>query len=304
MAVPRSVTVAAEPGFHVAPSPTVLAALDRARLRLWDASSDSLLAFSEASIDPDRAEWTFELTLELLTDQELDVRLEVELIDADPVVDRVEFAGLARFGVQASFGVVEIREIGLGRGPLENLSLTHIAVGGARSRIQEGGSDALEVDTLGAAAGQVVFFHSTEPTVASVDSVGAISALAPGSTLIIAAAGRVADTLALTVGEVNLPTAQALRRRLVPQIEYVTSDPFLRSLSDRSVATELRDALQQLLAEMLAGNGPQAVHRFENVEGLWASYGAGTELRSFERAQLSVIELTLMHAADALGIDF
>jgi hypothetical protein len=55
---------------------------------------------------------------------------------------------------------------------------------------------------------------------------------------------------------------------------------------------------------MLAGRGFEAVGRFEQAEKMWLEYGEGTSLRSLDGPQLWVIAITLMHAADALGIDF
>lgn len=304
VSLPRTITLAATPRFAVEPSPAVVAALDRARLRLVDRATDSVLVGVERAIDPSAREWAFDLTLELLENQVFDVRLDIEFIDTDPIVDVVEFAGRTTFKVQASFEPQVIREINLGRGPLENLSLTGLTVSGARSRIQEGGHDRLDVDTIGAGPGQIIYFESSNPTVASVDSMGNIAALVPGSTLIIARGGRVADTLDLAVGKVELPTTQELQASLVPQADYVTDPFFLATLSDGSTAAELRDAIEVLVAEMLAGRGFEAVGRFEEAEEIWERYGSQSGVRYLDGPQLGVVTITLIHAADALGIDF
>jgi hypothetical protein len=302
--VPIPVTIAAIPRFAFAPAPAVVNELDRARITLTNVPNDSIVAELEQEIDPADAEWVFQITLELPSDQTLDLRLDIELIDVRRTVAVVEYAGRTQFEARASFEPQEIREINLGRGPLENLSLTELIVGGARSRIQEGGSDVLDVDTVGAGSGQIVFFESTSPEIASVDSAGNIAALTPGQTYVIALAGRVADTLDLTVGEVNLPAPNELQSQISPQVDYVTSGFFLTTLADPALAAEVRDAIEVLLGEMLAGRGFQAVGRFEYAQELWEGYGAGTDLRFLDGPQLSVIAITLMHAADALGIDF
>lgn len=302
--VPRPVTIAVVPRFALEPAPAVVAALDRARLTLTNTANDSVLIAMDVPIDPSQAEWTFEMTLQLPSDQVLALRLDIELIDADPAIEVVEFAGRTFFQAKASFEPLEIREINLGRGPLANLSLTSLSVSGARSRLQEGATDLLAVDTVGAGSGQILFFQSTNSDIATVDSVGNIAALIPGSTLIIASGGRVADTLSLIVGQVVLPSPQALQARLVPQIDYVTDDFFLSTLSDRAAALEVSGAIEVLLQEMLAGRGFEAVGRFEEAEALWEAYGAGTNLQFLEGPQIGVITITLMHAADALGIDF
>ena len=304
VSAPRTVTLAALPKFSVPPSASVVSALDMVRLQLIDTETDSVVASLEQAIDPRDVEWAFEVTLELLEDQVLKLRLDVELIDRDPVVDVVEFAGRTSFDVKASFEPTEIREVSLGRGPLENLSLTDLRMRNPRPRIQEGGSEALVIDTVGAQPGQIVYYESTDSAVASVDTVGQVKALAPGNALIIAYAGQLADTLNLTVGRVDLPATNVLQSRLIPQSDYVADDLFLSSLADAGAANELREGLESLVSEMLAGRGFDAVGRFEQVEKMWLEYGEGTSLRSLDGPQLWVIAITLMHAADALGIDF
>ncbi|MGB1779529.1 MAG: hypothetical protein ACPHQP_08250, partial [Longimicrobiales bacterium] len=62
-------------------------------------------------------------------------------------------------------------------------------------------------------------------------------------------------------------------------------------------------ALQLLIADMLAGRGFEAVGRFEQAQALWERYGEGTpNLRLLDGPQLGVIEITLIHAAEDLGI--
>jgi hypothetical protein len=126
----RSLTIAAIPTFAVAPSASVISVLDVARLSLINA--DSVLLSVESAIDPGQDEWVFELTLDLPTDQVLALKLEIELLDTNPTVDVVEYAGRTAFEVQASFEPQEIREINLGRGPLENLSLSSLRLIDAR----------------------------------------------------------------------------------------------------------------------------------------------------------------------------
>jgi hypothetical protein len=296
----RSLTIAAIPSFAFAPSASVVNALDIARLSLI--SADSVLVSVESAIDPSQEEWVFELTLDLPADQVLSLRLEIELLDTEPAVDIVEYAGRTDFEVQASFEPQEIREINLGRGPLENLSLTYLRLIDARDRIQEGGSDSLEIVTEGAGPGHILFFESTDPSVATVDSLGNVAALVEGTTLIIARGGRVADTVNLTVGKVDLPTNDALQARLVPHVDYVTNQRFLASFSDAAAALELQESLDILVAEMLAGRGFEAVGKFEEVEDVWWMHWNNPDVRSLDGPQLHVIAIALMHAADALGI--
>ena len=99
-------------------------------------------------------------------------------------------------------------------------------------------------------------------------------------------------------------STQVLQARLTPQADYVTDDLFLSSLADAPAAEELKVAVETLIAEMLAGRGFEAVGRFEEAQALWEGYGEGTNLRFLDGPQLGVIAIALMHAADALGIDF
>ncbi len=302
--IPRPVTIAAVPRFAVPPSSAVVAALDRVRITLTSTADDSVLIAQEAAIDPSAEEWAFEITIELPSDKVLELRLDIELIDADPVIEVVEYAGRTEFEVRASFEPQEIREINLGRGPLENLALTALTVSGARTEMQEGASDFLDVDTLGSAPGQILYFESSDPAVASVDSLGNIEALTPGTSDITVTGGRQADTLHLMVGRVNLPSSAALEATVSPQVSYVADVFFTGTFSEPGAAVELSDAIEDLLQEMLAGRGFEAVGRFEEDEAEWEEYGAGTNLQFLDGPQLGVFAITLMHAADALGIKF
>ena len=62
--------------------------------------------------------------------------------------------------------------------------------------------------------------------------------------------------------------------------------------------------MDALVTEILARRGFEAVGRFEDVQDVWEQYGEGTDLRVLDGPQLGVVLLTLMHAADLLGIDF
>lgn len=303
LGVSNSVSVSAVPTFAVAPSPAVVEALDRARVRLVDNVTDSVVASAEDAISADQSEWAFDFTLELEENESLDLRLEVELIDSDPVVEVVEFAGRAGFQIQASFEPAERRLLSLGRGPLSNLDITDMSVSGGRSRVQEGASDELQVVLSGQPDG-LVFFESTNPAVASIDSAGFVQALEPGETQIITSAGLFSDTLQMRVGQVNLPETRTLQGRISPTAEYVTQPDFLASFTDAEGAQALRGGVDALLVEMLARRGFEAVGRFEEIEEVWENYGAGTSLRVLDGPQLGVVLLTLMHAADLLGIEF
>jgi hypothetical protein len=137
-----------------------------------------------------------------------------------------------------------------------------------------------------------------------VDAGGRVLALTPGFALVVASGGRVADTLSVTVGEVTLPDEAELRRTLLPQFDYVTSDVFLNTLSDLPAGAEIRGAYRALVNEMLAGRGFESVGRFESAQSLWEGYGTDSGVRDADGPQVGVLALTLIYAADLLGIDF
>jgi hypothetical protein len=301
---PRVVSVRAVPSFAVEPAAAVVEGLDRARVRLIDTETDSVVALAELAIAPSESEWVFDFQLELMDDEVRNVRIDAELIDEGPVGEIVEFAGRSSFQLRSSFEAERRRLLQMGRGPLANLALTGLDASGARSRVQEGASDRLVVTLSGTAPGQRVFFESSDPTIATIDSVGNIRALAPGDARVITAAGLFADTLDLRVGRVTLPPTPSLEGRLGAVTEYVTGELFLSSFSDPVAAQGLREGIDALTVELFARRGFEAVGRFEDVQETWEQYGEGTELGLLDGPQLGVVLVTLIHAADLLGVDF
>ena len=298
---PRTFTLSADVVFAVDPGTEVLSSLKRARLTLYDAGADTALAVVERTLESVSLREDYDLTLQVLEGVSLDVRVDVEVIDDG---DEVAFTGRATQRIPAAGGSITARVV-LGRGPFANLLITSLVVtphGGVN--VQEGATRVLQLDTVGAAEGQIVFFQSSDPDVATVDATGTVHALTPGNALVIANAGRVADSLSLSVGEVVLPSAGELGAWLGPQIDYVTSDLFLNTLSDGSGAHGIGVAVRGMFDEMLAGHGFESVGRFENAEALWMGYGSDADMRRADGPQLGVVALTLTLAADVLGIDF
>jgi len=302
---PRTITVSGEAVFAVGPVDETLSSVDRASLVLYDDAADTVMLTVEQEFDPAIDELEFSTVLQLLEGQTLDVRLEAALLDDDaPVGEDVVFSGEETGRIPPTGGSVSIRVV-LGRGPAANLLLTSLEItSDDEVSVQEGATRFIEFDTVGAAPGQRIFFESTEPGVAVVDDGGSVRALTPGFALVVVSGGRVADTLSLTVGEVTLPDEAELRRTLLPQFDYVVSDVFLNTLSDVPSRQELREAYRALIDEMLAGRGSESVGRFEVAESLWEGYGTDSGVRDADGAQVGVLALTLIYAADVLGIDF
>lgn len=299
-----TVNLGAAPRFSVAPSASLVAQLDRARISLLDVATDSVVASVEQTIDLTADEWAFEMTVDLRRGETRAVRLDIELLSGTAALETVEFSGRTHFDVRASYEPTDIQEVTLGRGPLANLSLTRLELSRMAPSLREGGSDALVLDTVGAAPGQIVFYESLDPSVATVDALGGLRGRRHGGVRVLAQAGRVADTLDLSVDAVPLPAPDELRRLLVPHVEYVASDVFLATLSNRPAAAAISRGLEDLVAEMLAGRVFESVELFEHTRSLWESYGDGTGLRILDGPQLGVLSIALMHAADALGLAF
>lgn len=305
--VPQWVSIAALPTFAVVPTDAEWAVIDSSRVTLRSAVDGSIVADTTYLVDPTVDQWAFEFTVEIADGQVLSLTLDVELIDIDLGFESVEFSGRTEepFSVWASRTRKEVRLLNLYRGPLVNLDMKSLEIGaGAPSRLQEGGSAVLQLLTEGDAPGQIIYFRSDSPEIASVDSLGNVAALVPGTTKIIVQAGRAYAELDLEVRRVVLPGAQQLQIEVIPQIDYVDDDLFLSSFDDRAAAGAIADALKALAVEMLAGRGFESVGRFEDVAEVWKEYGQDSNLRTLDGPQLGVITLALIKAADVLGIDF
>jgi hypothetical protein len=298
---PRTITLRVEAGYAVSPVAATLASIDSATVRLYDAVSDTLLhsySFTKGDFAPLTP--AFFSTLELLDGESLQVRLETYLHHGEDVA----FSGQEVGTIPATGGSASIA-VFMGRGPPANQLLTGIHItSGDSAYVQEGATRHITFDTLGAAPGQKIFFESTDPSVAAVDSVGKVFAVTPGRALLIASGGRVADTLSLAVDGVPPLDEAIVRSVLMPQFDYVTDDRFLGTLSDQPAGQAMGGAYRALVNEMMAGRGSGAVGRFEAAERLWTAYGIASGVRGADGPQVGALALTLMYVADVLGIDF
>ena len=302
---PAALNLAASPQFSSAPSADVVARLEAARITVLHAATDSVLTQTEVSLAPDAQEWVLEVSVDVQRDALTDLRLDVELLHRDEAEGEVvEFAGRAAFAVTGGGLPADVRIVSLGRGPLANLDLESLNVSVEGSSLLQGGTTRLTVDGLGVRPGQAFFFRSMNGSVVAVDPTGSVSGLAPGTAQVVVEAGRVADTVHVAVRDVAVPRADVVQVKIGPQVDYVVDHAFISTFSDGAAAQELQSAVVLLMEDMLAGRGPQAVGRFETAVARWTSYGEGTDLRLLEAPQLALLELTLMHAADALGIAF
>ena len=296
-------TMVAVPRFSVQPSASEVADLTRARATVIDVNTGDVLASGEQDIDPSASQWTFDLGFQFVGSAPPTVVAQVELASVEGGVENVEWSGRT-----ASFKVVvpvdpQIRVVDLFRGPLANLDLTRLAVTEAPGSLLEGASARLVVSLEGETAGTRVFYESLVPAVAAVDAGGVLRALAPGTARVVAFAGRLADTVTFNVQVVVLPDAEEISRDVAPQLDYTSVD-VSGTLADATGATAISKTLGDLSVALASRSAAAAVSAFESAVNAWLSYGEGTTLRSQDGPQLSLIEITLIHAADALGIPF
>lgn len=296
-------TMVAVPRFSVQPTASEVADLTRARVAVIDVSTGEVLAAGEQDISPGSLQWTFDLGFQFMGTAPPQVLAQAELASVEGGIETVEWSGrTASFEVQTSVDP-QIREVGLFRGPLVNLDLTGLAVTEAPTTLLVGASALLGVSLDGEPAGTRVYYETLVPAVATVDAAGVVRAVAPGTARIAALAGRVADTVTFNVDVVVLPDPEEISRDVTPQIDY-TSSEVTGTLEDAAGASAISNALGDLAAALLSRSGAAAVSAFESAVNAWLSYGEGTALRLLDGPQLSLLEITLIHAADALGIPF
>lgn len=273
--------------------------LDRIRVTALHASTGSTLATLEQDLDPTASEWVVQLSVDLPTDQTTPLRIQVELASGGAV----EWSGrTGRFDVRGGANPSEVRQVALYRGPVDNLDVTGVEVRGPASLIA-GQSAALEAGLSGGGGQAQVFWKSLDPGVATVDRTGRMTTIAAGVARIVGLAGPAADTLAITVREVTLPNADEVTRSVSPGLEDAAAR-VTGSMGDAAGAAAISSALGDLGSALSAGDGVGAVGAFEAARAAWESYGTSTNLRQLDAPLLGAIEITLIHAADALGIAF
>src|SRR5262249_44495649 len=89
-------------------------------------------------------------------------------------------------------------EITLGRGDLDNLTVTAVEIVDPPPTLTEGVTATLTA-TVAGPTGAHAFWGSLDESVATVDAAGVVTALRDGTARIVASAGLVADTVSLTV---------------------------------------------------------------------------------------------------------
>jgi hypothetical protein len=278
---------------------------DSAVVRLLDTSGGVSLWEVRTPVDLAQSQWTFEASVTASATRTFQSVVEVELFEASSAGAIVHFSGLSDpFTLDMSESGRD-RYVEIWRGPLANLNITSLAfVTAGPLSILEGASRQLEVSAVGANSQTRIFFEPADPSVVSVTPDGRLLGMSQGATQVFVRAGRLQDQIEVSVDEVVLPSLEELEQSVSPTADYVTDDSFISSLQDPIAGALLQQAVRGMVAAMLDNDAFGAVGLFEDAAALWTDYGAGSDLRRQDGPLLGVISLTLIHAADALGIDF
>lgn len=302
---PAAVHLAAAPIFPIEPTAAQAATLTRARVAALASGTGAVLDSVTEDIDPQSSQWSFDLTVDVTSHDPPSIVIQVELASvAADGTETVQWSGRTDpFTVTASTNPTEIRSIRMLRGPLDNLSVTAVNVSSPPSSLFEGESATLHASLQGGGPNARIYYESLDPAVASVDAAGRVTALDAGTARIEALAGPASQTVSITVDTVTVPSAKVIQGSVAPQIEDAATR-VTSSLADATAAAAISTALDQLATALASGQGKAAVTAFQTAEDAWASYGAGSDLRRLDGPQLSLIEITLIETADALGIPF
>lgn len=301
------VPLAVVPVFAVAPTAEEVAVLDLLRVTLRSARDSSVVKTQVLNIDPDSAEWSIEMTVEVPAGQgpSLSFYLETELADTDGPLESVEWSGRTQaFPLQSPDRPLELRQVNLYRGPLANLGLTRVTFSRASLGLVEGATSSLQWLTQGDTAGTVLYLAVGNTGVATVDRSGLLQTQGIGATKVFVYGGTVQDSLLLEVAGIYLPPSIEVTSTIQPQLDYVLSDLFISTFHDPAAAETLRAPITEVSSALQARDGPVVVEAFEATKAAWKAYGSGTPLRYTDGPQLGVLELTLIRVAAALRTAF
>jgi len=115
-------------------------------------------------------------------------------------VETVEWSGKTESMTIAVGGAPAVQRVPVHRGPPSNLSVSSLDLDVQVLSILEGDSVLVTPTVVTAAADTpTIFGSSSDTTVAKIDSTGVERALGPGGAQVVAEAGPLADTVAVTV---------------------------------------------------------------------------------------------------------
>jgi uncharacterized protein YjdB len=229
------------------------APINRIRLTISMIPSGQTLIQTFPDLDPTDDSW--DLGVEFDLEGTTHVEILAELINFANGIEKVEYSGkLPLFAVSAGDNNAPPNALRIFPGPPENLTITSVEITAPNRALTEGDQYNLLANVQGGASNTTVLWTSLDPTIATVNESGQLSALLPGTARIVAAAGPRADTLpvaitgrvervavtppTLTVTSLGAPadfTAQAFDPRNAP----VTGSSLVWSISDPSIAEEV-----------------------------------------------------------------
>lgn len=161
-------------------------------------SDGSVLADQNFDVSPTAAEWVLDLSIPRQVG-EVVVIVTVVLIHVDEEgIAEVQFSGLTD-PVSIVPGRQAVPDVPLVRGPTDNLFTTGVGITAVPATLVEGQSVSVTASaTTSQPALPLIFWTSLNPTVLGVDG-RRVTALVPGSALLVASAGAYADTALVVV---------------------------------------------------------------------------------------------------------
>lgn len=144
------------------------------------------------SVDPDAEQWDVGIDIPLTNSPGTQYVLEIELVNQTNGVETVQWSGRTSPMTLTPGAALQAREVGVSRGPLDNLSVTSLVVEGP-SQVPEQQPFTLTASVVTSQAGSspAVFWTSLDPEIASIDSDGEGLGLRAGTARIQAQAGPV-----------------------------------------------------------------------------------------------------------------
>ncbi len=280
-----SFAVAVVPSFAVSPTQAEVARLSRARIRAYDLESGEPMASLEQAIDPDAAEWAFDLTIPIQSARLYQVVVTVELSS-----DIVEWSGQAP-PIRLAIGAepTELKLITLLRGPLDNLGVSAVEMSHVPERLSEGDRGQAASSVQGGGAGSRVFYRSLTPLILEVSREGAYRAISPGEGRIEARAGAVADTGLVLVPEQSLPDgdAEAVSGGVGDSVERLAP-----GLQDAAGAQAIVQSLGDFETAVTSRRPSRIQDAIAAARAALAAYGTPV-IRYQDGPELSLIELVL-----------
>lgn len=182
----------------IAGSPALDADINRIRVTVRPVGKDSILTVFTQDVDPNATEWTLDIPIEFASGEILQVTLVVELIN---VAGAGEESVLWSGQTEATPGTTsEIQQVPVYPGPPDNLTVQSVTIAEpARSALLERDTIRLSGSVTGGGGSVQLFWSSLDPSIATVDAGGLVTATLPGSAGIALTVGPKADTVSLTV---------------------------------------------------------------------------------------------------------